>query len=79
MSDETWMMVGEDDWVFGVPVRGMVRDVLAAIYYDEDRDNKGGGWIWLTMSSRACPTNARGVAVSRIEAARQAERALGIR
>ena len=35
-----WLWAGEDGWVFGEPVRGVVRGVMARVRYDEHQ------WEW---------------------------------
>lgn len=38
-----WQHLGDDQWVFGVPVRGVVRHRLAEVYFDEHRNLS---WVW---------------------------------
>ena len=47
---DTWQRQGDtDEWVYGVPVRGIVRKILAEVYYDEDHEN--AGWHWIVYDS----------------------------
>lgn len=43
LSSLTWLRINENEWTFGVPVRGVIRDVLAEVYFDEERNP---GWVW---------------------------------
>lgn len=67
-----WQLTGDDEWVFGEKVRGMVRQAVAEIYFDEDLDGSPGGWIWFTRE------HGRGRAVSRPQAVYAVEAALGL-
>lgn len=78
-----WQMVGPDEWVFGVKVRGIVRVHLANVYYDEESNNPIGGWRWLLLG-RAFDfalekSSVRGVSASLSDAICDAEQAMGIR
>lgn len=78
-----WQMVGQDDWIFGEKIRGIVRTQLALVYYNEEPRNPEGGWIWRLLGE---PCNAamatgrpyRGASPSLSAAIWQAEQALGI-
>lgn len=73
-SNWTWQRVSShDDWEFGEVVRGMIREPVGELYFDEELAPVG--WVWMVM----VPGNdARGRAHSRQEAARCVEEALGI-
>lgn len=72
-----WQLLGQDDWVFGVKVRGIVRDYEAQIYFDEDDDSREGGWKWLVFGS---PTRegASGRAMNLTYALQLCEERLGV-
>ena len=75
----TWQLTGDDEWDFGEMVRGMVRNVRAQIYFDEDYTGTEGGWVWLTIKDKpSCEPSPRGRAIARWDAVRQVEEALGI-
>lgn len=69
-----WQYHGDDQWVFGLKVRGFVRDVIGEIYFDEDRDDLRGGWVWMTHGL----LSNRGVAPTIYDAVRQVEESLGV-
>lgn len=72
-----WQMVGEDDWVFGVRVRGLVRSTLAYFYFNEDINDERGGWVWCAPGTPPLTGQPpRGVAGCRAHAARACEEAL---
>jgi hypothetical protein len=75
MNEPEWQLMGEDDWVFGVKVRGAVRCYTGCIYFDEDIDSNEGGWVWIALVG---PPSIRGLAVNRWTAMENVERALGI-
>ena len=47
-----WQFMGNDTWAFGVKVRGVVRDRLAEIYFDESHHGREGGWRWTVRQVR---------------------------
>lgn len=49
MSELCWQMHAENEWVLGTKIRGVVRDVVAEIYFDEARDYP---WVWLCGEKR---------------------------
>jgi len=66
-----WQMYGQDEWMFGIKIRGIVRNPLAEIYFD---DEKNYGWIWLLLDG----TEKRGVEPNLQFAIKAAEEALKI-
>ena len=46
LDDKVWQLTGEDQWIFGVMVRGVVRKPVAEIYYDEHQYDPVGDWVW---------------------------------
>lgn len=72
---KTWQFQGDDTWVFGELVRGLVRPVEADIYFDEESDSRKGGWIWIVYCNRP----KRGRAITLETAALLAEAAMGIK
>ena len=82
-ANAEWQMVGQDEWVFGEKIRGVVRSQLAELYYNEDSDHPAGGWIWLLLGKayKQAKTNGkptRGVSGSLSAAVWDAEEAMGI-
>jgi hypothetical protein len=71
--DAEWQHLGDDEWVFGVKVRGIARDRLAELYFDPDSNNPRGGWFWMVYG----PPATRGAATSLSAAVRAAEVAMG--
>lgn len=75
---EEWQHTGNNDWIFGMKVRGLVRDPRAEIYFN-DSDGPTGGWVWMAWpSGRPGRPVVRGVEEQFQDAAIEAERALGI-
>ncbi len=72
-----WQFVGDNEWIFGVKVRGVIRKLVAEIYYDEDSNDRRGGWVWMTYQDGGMGT--RGKSISRTFAIIDAEEALGIK
>lgn len=73
-----WLRINENEWEFGVPVRGVIREVLAEVYFDEDRNP---GWVWFIHGvPRVQPRSEseRGVCGTFLDAVEAAENALGI-
>lgn len=68
-----WQQQDDDSWNFGVNVRGIVRDIIAYVYFDEDEDSVKGGWRWGDLRNGRC-----GLVSSRISAINAAEKSLGI-
>lgn len=66
-----WQHLGDDSWVFGVKIRGLVRHYRGKVYFDEDCDNPQGGWHWMAGSRR-------GLALSLPIAVAKVEQALGV-
>ncbi len=64
-----WQFIGDNGWVFGPKVRGIVRPRLGKLYYDDYRGT-GYGWIWSTNS-------VDGNATSLLDAVQEVETALG--
>jgi hypothetical protein len=74
MTELTWQCVGDDEWEFGQVVRGMIREPLGEVYFDEEKDP---GWVWFTLLPHPAES-PRGRAYSRQQAAREVEQALGV-
>lgn len=72
-----WQFHGDDEWVFGRKVRGMVRWPRAEIYFNEELDSCKGGWIWMAWVGPK-RNYRRGVEGKLEFAVEAAERALGI-
>lgn len=68
-------MTGDDEWIFGVKVRGAVREWSGCVYFNPDLGGKEGGWVWMTRVDDSMP---RGLALSRAAAMAQVEAALGV-
>lgn len=65
-----WQRTGGDNWVFGVPVRGLVRERLAEVYFDSDlKGGKDYGWVWFVPGDPWM----RGVVTSLTEAVAKCE------
>lgn len=73
LHDNQWQQQSPTEWVFGPVRRGIVRVNLAEIYFDEDKDDSRGGWIWFIHG-----LEKRGVSASLLDAVAAAETALGI-
>lgn len=78
-----WQMVGQDDWVFGEKIRGVVRVTLAQLYFDEDSLHPTGGWRWLLLHeayemAQKNGRPVRGTGASLPDAVWDAEIAMGI-
>jgi hypothetical protein len=70
-----WQLQGQDEWVFGIPVRGLIRTKIAEIYFDEEQ----GGWIWFVRGAPAYDSiTERGKAPTLSMAVELAEKALGV-
>lgn len=82
MPDKQWQFIGDDSWNYGPLVRGVVRPVEAAVYFDEDSDSRDGGWVWFVLGALPItppiPHYARGHAGSLQAAVAAAEAAMGI-
>lgn len=71
----TWQFQGDDQWVFGHVVRGLVRrPLMGDIYFDEERDDPRGGWIWIAYTEPI----QRGLAYNLEFAAWKVEHAWGL-
>lgn len=78
-----WQMVGHDEWVFGMKLRGIVRVQYANVYFDEDSNNPRGCWVWCLLGElcdkmRAEGRTLRGVSASCSDAILDAEEAMGL-
>ena len=72
-----WQLIDENQWVFGHKVRGLVRERLAEVYYDEQKDPS---WIWMCQGARTEEGQmTRGRANSLVFAVESAEEVLGIK
>ena len=63
-----WQLVSEDSWVYGVKVRGAVRDSKANVYFN------GRDWVWYLNDS-----TVRGEADYFSKAIEAAEKAMGVK
>lgn len=66
-----WMLIDQNQWDFGIKVRGVIRKVMASVYFDEE---KTPSWIWLTHING----NQRGAEGKLQWAIQAAEDAMGI-
>ena len=73
IDDYVWQRTSGDEWIFGPMVRGIVREIVAEVYFNEKDDSREGGWIWLTLHG---PKMVRGNAPSLQHAAAFVEEAL---
>jgi hypothetical protein len=73
-SNYTWQHHGNNDWVFGLCVRGMVRMPKAEVYFDDDA--KRGGWVWFITGPNM--NEQRGIANSLEAAVDKCEELLGL-
>ena len=73
-SNYTWQQHSEDNWVFGLCVRGMVRMPAAEVYFDDD--DKRGGWVWFITGPDM--DKKRGIANSLEAAVDKCEELLGL-
>lgn len=73
MSAE-WEHRGNDEWIFGVKVRGLVREPLGGFYCDLDLH--GSPWVWVTHVAQI--GFKRGSSDNLEMAANDVEKALGL-
>jgi hypothetical protein len=75
-----WQMVsGDNEWVFGIKIRGIIRELFAEIYFDPDNDNPEGGWRWMVHAPTPIEVEPpNGFAINYQEAIKECEQALGI-
>lgn len=52
MNPFEWQYIGDDQWIYGTKVRGLVRQRIAEVYFDEDCDSPLGGWQWMAGQRR---------------------------
>lgn len=64
-----WQFRGDDEWVFGEKVRGIVRYPRAEVYFDEER-----GWVWFVLGE----TENRGISGKLEWAIDECEKVMGI-
>lgn len=72
MSEAEWQHLGDDNWAFGVKVRGLVRVRLGEVHFDPDR----GGWFWFVRDPVGL--RERSKATTLLEAVNEVERVLGV-
>jgi hypothetical protein len=48
----TWQCSGNDEWAFGLLVRGIVRHPYGEVYFDDERADENGGWVWFVYPLR---------------------------
>jgi hypothetical protein len=54
IDEMEWQFTGDDQWIFGPKVRGLVR-MVAELYFDEAYEGRGGGWRWMThVGNKVC-------------------------
>lgn len=69
-----WQHLGDNDWVFGKKVRGIVRESMAEVYFnDEGHQDKYFGWVWFIRPNAGGTTVDRGVSHSLRSAVETAE------
>lgn len=70
-----WQLVDPltDGWALGHKVRGIVRGIVAEVYFDAESNSKIGGWRWFLRRN-----DTRGAAPSLLAAVAEVEAALGI-
>ena len=81
VENREWQHMGEDEWVFGVKVRGIIRHSYADIYFDEDLVGfvgTNGGWVWMVSAEADGVITVRGTASSFTLAVASCEKALGV-
>lgn len=83
MADDGAGRLGQDDWVFGEKVRGIVRVRVAEVYYNENSTDPKGGWIWVLLGKGRVGAwdngrPNRGISASLSDAICDAEEAMGI-
>jgi hypothetical protein len=69
-----WQYVGDNQWDFGIKIRGAVREKAADVFFDEAYSGPDGGWVWIVYT----PNLTRGRAAKRHWAMAEAEKVLGI-
>ncbi len=69
-----WQMISPTRWVFGIKVRGLIRETLAFI----DIGNHGFAFFWQVGGTTGEEDRPHGSALSLVAAVAQAERHLGI-
>lgn len=74
----TWQEQGENEWVFGPLVRGIVRDKIGEFYYNKSSHDSRGGWTWFVLS-RPGLAAGRGVCPSIARSIRECEARMGIK
>lgn len=74
-SGAEWQYIGDETWIYGVRVRGIVRKRLAEVYWTEGLGERDYGWKWLVYSANL--SVVRGNADRLEEAIEAAEKALG--
>lgn len=71
-SINEWQLIGDNEWIFGEKIRGLIRVILAEVYYDEDRDDPHGWWIWMAYKDEQTVRGVEGCLTSAVEAAEMA-------
>lgn len=72
-----WQYLGDDDWVFGTKVRGVVRQCYAYIEYDKKPEE----WRWIAyhfLDDNECRVGHAPTLCEAIEEAEEALKAYGI-
>lgn len=56
-----WQLIGENEWIFGHKIRGIVRKRLAEVYYtDGNADGRSYGWVWfLSINGNSHPPRGK--------------------
>lgn len=73
----SWVMDGEDSWIFGPLVRGYPRPVLASVYFYEGT-GRDYGWRWIILPIRKNQQPIRGMLNSLRETINTVEEKLGL-
>ena len=69
-----WQLHGDNEWVYGIKTRGIVRRPIAEVYFDEDLEGPLGGWVWMVHSKDSIK---RGLALSLDDAVLECESVMG--
>lgn len=79
--EKEWQLVAEDQWIYGIKIRGLVRRPKAEVYFDGEA--KDYGWRWLVYDVPEDPDKMRrivdrGTAMNLYSAVASAEEVLGL-
>ena len=74
MTDMEWQLIGDDHWVFGLKVRGVIRRRLAEVYHDPNRQHP---WVWM-VRDKELTFAKNGLGYNLSDALERAETLLGV-